>query len=1000
VASGRAGAAERTPDTLTELLLGQAQPERSRSDAIGRLLLGDETAPVAPAPIPAAPQRIEVASRAVASPPASTAAPLAGPAPSGTRAGLFSSAAPDGFGALLLAQSGRAAPGPSAGGAPGATRAFDPSAFLAPDPSALLLLLVELDGLTLTDGMAAYGDTDDAYLPIGELTRLLELDVDVSPADGRITGRLGEAGRSLIIDLASGVARVGASDIAISPGDVAVSANEIYLKRSAIERFFPLQLKVSVQSLTMTIVTLELLPIQGRLQRLARQQQGAPAPTTPALRVDEPYHLFTPPSFDIALGTGVQTTRPKTPFRYDIRLGGDLAYMGLQAYVGSDESGRAASARVLLERSSIDGDLLGPLHARSVGIGDVFTPGLAIGPRSLGGRGIAFSTTPLDQTSIFNRVDLRGPLPLGNDVELYVNDVLRGSQNSGDKGQYEFLNVPLTQGLNVVRIVTYGPRGQRNEETRVINASGGLLRPGQTTLEFAATQQDRPLFRVRDVDPFQIDRGVGDPRVVANLNYGLTQYLTLSGGAAIYSTRQGVEKRLVTGGLRTSVGGFATQFDVAGSQGGGSGASVGVAGRVLGANAVLRHAEYRGGLIDENNAEADLDRPLDRRSEITLDRNFAFGSRMIPITLQGLRDVYTDGGTMLSGSVRGSASVGSLLISQGLEYQHETGVSGFNENHLRGLLGISTYRNYRWQIRSNLDYDITPRFNPRILNITADRDISEAWALRFAVNQRLDQSRGTDLVIGSINKTRYGDLALTGEYNTSDSSFRLGLQVNFGLGYNPGTRGYAITRSGPGSGGSVNFHAFLDANGDGRFQPGEAPVANVVLDGGAGVARTNAEGVAYLNGFGAANTARLLVSLNELDNPDVNTLSRVVEFTPRPGGVTDIPYPIRPTAEVMVSLKLRRADQSFVGLSAARLRLNDGRGLVVEGATEFDGTANFQSVPAGSYAVELDPEQAQRLRMRLVAPVTVVVKPDGSATDVEGEVKFDPRIDGDAGPSR
>ena len=901
----------------------------------------------------------------------------------------------DSLGALLLAQSGRPERGPAGGGAPGSSRPFDSRGFPAPDPATLLLLVVDLDGITLTDGLAAYGTTDDPMIPVGELARLLELDVDASAADGRIIGTLGEARRSLIIDLATGVARVGPNDIPLDPRDVAVGDSEIYMRRSALERFLPIRLAISTQSLTMKVATLELLPIQGRLQRQARK--GIPGPAVAkAMRVDEPYHLFTPPSFDVAVGTGVQNNAPKTPLRYDIRAGGDLAFAGLQAYLGSDESGRPASARVLLERDSLNGSLLGPLHARTIGVGDVFTPGLSIGPRSLDGRGVVISTAPLDQTSIFNRIDLRGELPLGDDVELYVNDVLRGAQNSGVQGQYEFLNVPLTQGLNVVRIVTYGPRGQRNEETRVINVSGGLLRPGQATLDFGAAQQDQPLVRVRRFDRLQLQPGVGGTRVVANVNYGLTQYLTVSGGAAVYQTRLGAEQRLLTSGLRTSIKGFATQFDVAGTQDGGKGASLSVAGRVLGANAVFRQGEYRGGLIDENNAEADLDRALRRRSEVTVDDNFNLGFRVIPISLQALRDVYADGGTMLTGSARGSASIGSILVSQGLAYQHETG-PGFHENHLRGLMGISTYRNYQWQIRSNLDYDITPRFQARILSITADRDLSDTWALRFAVNQHLDSPSGVDVLAGAIAKTKFGDLQFTSEYDTMDSSFRLGLQLNFGLGYNPGSRSYDVTRPGPGSGGSVAFHAFIDSNGDGRYEPGEAPAPNVIVEGGTRTVRTDAQGMAYITGFGATSTSRLLVSLSELDNPDMNTLSRTVEFAPRPGGVTEVAYPIRPTAEVMVSLKLRRADQSLIGLSATRLRLVDSHGVVAESSTEFDGAASFPNVPAGAYRVELDPEQAQRLHMRLAQPLTLVVKPDGSSADLQGEVRFDPRTETEGG---
>lgn len=43
----------------------------------------------------------------------------------------------------------------------------------------------------------------------------------------------------------------------------------------------------------------------------------------------------------------------------------------------------------------------------------------------------------------------------------------------------------------------------------------------------------------------------------------------------------------------------------------------------------------------------------------------------------------------------------------------------------------------------------------------------------------------------------------------------------------------------------------------------------------------------------------------------------------------------------------------------------DDKGAAVESVTEFDGSANFQDLPAGSYRLELDKDQAARLRMRL-----------------------------------
>ena len=911
----------------------------------------------------------------------------------GVRRGL---AAP----ARLLQVNDRADAGAPAPEAPGDPRPGRTSALNvpAPDPQTLLLLLVQLDDLTLSDGMAAYGSVDDPLLPVGELSRLLELDIEVSPSDGRVVGRLGEARRSLIIDLATNTARVGPVQVPLAPGDVAVAPADIYVRASVLAQLLPLKFDVDGRALQMRLTATELLPIQGRLQRLARLRQTAPAPTRQVMRVEAPYRFFSPPSFDVALGLGAQTIAPKTPTRYDIRLGGDLFYAGLQAYVGSDDAGRANTARILLEKRSLEGDLLGPLHARVVGLGDVFTPGLSIGPRSLGGRGFQLSTVPLDQTSVFNRIDLRGELPLGDDVELYVNDVLQAAQQTAVNGRYEFLNVPLTQGVNVVRIVTYGPRGQRSEETRIINASGGLLRPGRMTIEFGAVAQNEPVFQVRSLDPLGSDRGLGRPRVVANVNYGLTQTVTAALGAAVYSDNLGVQRNLYTAGLRTSIAGFATQVDVARDNRGGEGASLDVAGRILGANTLFRHSEYRGGLLDENNAEATIDRPLTRRTEVTIDDNVHLGRQFVPVTVRALRDVYADGGRAWIGQVRGTTSVGSILYSTAVEYDRNTGPTGQLSDLLRGSLGFSTFRNYEWQVRGTLNYDLAPDVRPSDLQILVDRAITNTWSLRFGATQRLIAPKGVELLAGSTTRTKFGDLALTGQYDTADGSWRFGAQMNFGLGYNPQI-GYQLTRSGPGSGGSVAFHAFVDSNGNGRFDPGERPVANVSLDGGERRTRTDAEGRAYLSGFGAGSTARVLVGIAEIENQQVKTPPSVVEFAPRPGGVTTIEYPMRPTGEVMVNVKLWRPGQEPVGLSATRLRLVDDQGVAIEGVTEFDGSANFQDVPAGAYRVELDKDQAARLHMRLTAPVSVTIRPDGSITpDVAAEVRFEPRGDADARP--
>jgi hypothetical protein len=864
------------------------------------------------------------------------------------------------------------------------------------DPATLLLFSVDIDDLTLTDGLSAYDTPDDPLLPVGELTRLLEMDVEVLPTERRIIGRLGEARRSLVVDLASGTAKDGPRNVPLAASDVAVTDTDIYIRATALQRLMPFTLQVDPESLALKVVATELLPVQSRMQRLARRRDSSQniEQKDEVLRVETPYRLFSMPALDVALGFGVEDSANRLPLRYDIRAGSDLLYSGFQGYVGSDERGQPSVARFTLERQSLDGRLLGPLKARTVAAGDVYTPGLALGPRSLSGRGVAISTVPLDQTNIFNRIDLRGELPLGYDVELYVNDILRSGQNTPARGRYEFLNVPLSQGINVVRVVTYGPRGERSEDTRIINVGGGLLRRGEATFELGVVQQEEPLFTLRELDEDELEEpGRGGLRAVAAVNYGLTSTLTLSGAVAYLPVEDEDHRTLYSVGVRTSLLGFATQFDYAQDSRKSSAAAVGFAGTLFGISTVLRHAEFRNGFQDENGIGVNPTRPMLRRSELTFDGNLEVAGRVAPISLRGLRNEYADGQVELAASVRGSTTASSFLLSTGLEYQRTTG-SGVSTNRLNGYFAGSTFRGYKWQVRSTVDFEILPELQARSLAITADRDISETLAVRLGVGQPLDNMSGFNLTASSIFKLRFADLALSGDYNNDDGTWRLGAQLNFGLNYNPIARRYQVTRPGPGSGGSLLFEAFLDRNGNGIFDGDDEPVPNVALDGAESRIRTGPDGKAFVTGLGAGPTSRLLVGLDEVANTSVQTPPSTIQFSPRAGSFTTVRYPMKPTGEVLVTLSLRRPDGSLVGLSAASLLLVGDNGYTAAATTEFDGSASFQKLPIGTYRLELEPEQAKRLRMSLVETPTVTVNGDGGfLPDVDAEVRFAPRGD-------
>ena len=291
---------------------------------------------------------------------------------------------------------------------------------------------------------------------------------------------------------------------------------------------------------------------------------------------------------------------------------------------------------------------------------------------------------------MFNRIDLRGELPVGYDVELYVNDVLRSGQKTPVQGRYEFLNVPLVRGLNVIRIVLNGPHGERTEQTKIVNVGGGQLAKGQFTIEAGVVQQDTPLINIQQplVAGQTVDQngpGIGQLRASANIAYGLTGGITLLGGAATYAPSAKQDRLLqLTTGLRTSVFGLALQLDAAGDGKGGEGLSVGLAESPFGVSAVGHESIYRNGFVDETIGSGTDGRPLTNHAQVDMDFNIhPRKDVLLPISLHFEDDSYADHSNTHIGGFRGSTTLTNILLSGGLDLTSTStpGVARLERHH-------------------------------------------------------------------------------------------------------------------------------------------------------------------------------------------------------------------------------------------------------------------------------------------------------------------------------
>lgn len=840
----------------------------------------------------------------------------------------------------------------------------------------LLFMEVTADGYQLAETMNVYASRSGVYVPLGEFARVLDFAVGVFPAQRRAEGWVLSRDRSLLVDLNAGQARVGGVEIAISSGQIVVFDGDFYVRTDLLERLMPVRLNPDVNAQTLVVVPTQPLPFQ---QRLAREQRRAGAvsgePTIRFRNLPTPYRLASPPAFDVNLGGQVTRDGENQTRSYDVRMAGDLLWAGFQGYAGSDADGELNSVRVLFERKDPGGHALGLLGATRAGIGDVFTPSMSMGAGSFGGRGAYYTSAPLESLDLATPLNLRGELPLGDEVELYINEVLQTNQSSPVAGRYEFLDVPLTFGLNTVRLVFYGSQGETREQVRRINFGTGQVEAGRFILRLGAVEQNTPVFQLGSV---VADRSTGEGRFAALFDYGVSPTLTLSGGVARYAPFGMDARNVGLVGLRSSFAGMAGQLDVAADENGGAGITAGLAGRPFGVSLIGRHAEYSGGFVDETRLfGVSPDAALLRSSDIRADASLRVAPGVIlPLSLDLRRQQRTNGSGQFTADMRTSLPVSRYYLSTSLSYQNDW-TRTTRQEQLVGAADVATLVAARAQFRGGVSYRVMPDTELETAYATVDYQVSTRNAVRFGVQRSLGAQQTTTLQASSLYAADRFDASLSAAYATERGEWQIGFQLGFGFGYDP-TRGrYGIHRPGLSTGGSIAIDAFVDANGDGVRQVGEQGVRNIAFDTPGGTIVTNADGLAMAGGLGDGGPARVRVNLENIDDPFL-VGGDSVTFVPRPGRTVTVVYPLQLTSEVELTVRLRRDGAEDRTLAAVNLQLVPARGGdAIVGRTDHAGVLVLEGVRPGRYEIRLDPAQAADLGLSIEGAPELDVPTEG-----------------------
>ena len=850
-----------------------------------------------------------------------------------------------------------------------------------------LILEIRIRGVEATDTVLAYGTRTGVYLPLGALARILDVAIIVSDDGNYANGWVLDEDRTVTINLRAGTLEKNGNTTALTPDTAVAFDGDLFFRADQLGTIMPINAEVSLRAQAVTLKTLEPFPFEERMRREAQRRRLAARGIRPNQqkwpREETPYRVLSLPLADVEV-RALSDSGNGTRIESDVLLAGDLGFLTAEAFVGGDSVNGLTTSLVEVGRMDPDGDLLGPLKATSFAVGDVSTVSMPIGLRGVAGRGFFATNTPAETVSVFERIDLRGILPDGYEVELYRNDILVASTRDRVNGQYEFLQVPVDFGLNVFRLVFFGPQGQRSEQVRKISVGDGRLSPGKLVYRIGAVQKDENVFGVRN-PRFIAPADFGAWRASAEVSYGLsTDITTILSGAWFETANE--DQWVASAGVRTGIAGFAVKGDLAASNGNSYAASLGIGGRIGSSAFTLSHVEYSGDFIDETRSLAgDF---LRRSTELDFNSTVSLGNPVtgliIPLTARARHLETATGRAQTNVAVRASTRGSNLLASNTLEYSRTTIPQAASLSRLFGNFDLASVGRGKTRGRLSLGYQALP--DPELLTAAAEVDyaIDEDTAIRGSVGYAF-QSKSTQLGLSAVRDFERFSLALDGTYALDTKSYSVGLRLGFSFGRDPLRGNFFVARHGLASSGGASVRAFRDMDGDGVFGPTDSVLPEVDVVSFNQTVPTDDDGIARLSGLGRGRGVSIQVDATSLPDIDLAPAKDGIEIIPRPGRIHSTDFPIVALSEVEGSVSFVK-NGARKGVSGVRLILRSAKGEDASfSKTEIDGYFFFERVKPGTYSIALDPEQSQRLNlcMSREQQVSVGFEPDILKQDIE-----------------
>lgn len=842
-----------------------------------------------------------------------------------------------------------------------------------------LLFQVQLNNLVLSEAFLGLLRGSTLLLPLGDLARALEFPITEDTRAGRADGWFLRENRLFSLDVGRGELILEGRTMEVDKRMIVVEPDGIFVDIRELARWFPIDFSFDMASLTIFVMSREPLPVEERLARgLYRQRAFARRRKERDYdRVDLPAALLSPPVVDVSAEMTTQrvpSSGTSTTKRYSGLMTGELLYANSEIYVAGSNEDRLSDLRVRLERKDPDGHALGSaLGVREAAAGDIHTPEVPLVARMQLGRGAVLSNMDLDTPEEFDRITLEGNLPLGWEVELYRNEVLLEFQTASDDGRYRFEDVSLLFGVNVLRLIFYGPQGQRREEVRQVRVSTDQLSPGEFRYRVAANQHDQRLFAgsYEGNNP-EID---GRPRGFVSTLLGITDWLTLGTNLSSFP-RQDERGEFAGATLVATTGGFLWRVDGVRQVGAGTATRLSGQTSLFGVSIFGEHGVYSDFTSEQvSGSEGNL---LRSKNRFRLDGTVPWIDFIqLPFSLSGERERRTSGDTTTRIGTRLSAGIGRASLTNRVDWTILKGEAGESRSATGSFLVGGPVGDYR--LRGQIDYELKPESQVSALAISAERPIWDNAQLRLGVRHNMQPDPTTSYSTGLSTRLKQAYVGVRLDVDDRGEATAL-LTLSTSFGYDPVTRSPWMSSERLAETGQFVGRVFIDEDNDGVFDEGEPliPNARLLTDGQRKSTPTGDDGRVLLTGLDSYRLTDIEVDEGSLSDPFWVPQPEGIAIVPRPGTTAHHDFAVVSTGEVDGTV-FRAIGGTARPVSGAIVQLVNEKGRVVRTQrSAYDGFYLFQFVPPGRYQVRIDPMQLRALDLMVVEELAAEITGDGN----------------------